>query len=176
MLMVATLVARPIVVRAQDVASSFEQVRELVKPGDNVVVVDLHGRSTRGTVVEITSSAIVLIAGATRVDIPEADLATIGRPDSRWTGALWGLGIGAALGVWIDRGLVKEYGREDIGAGESAAFIAQAAGIGAGIGFIVDALVKGQRLIYSSARASTGATFAPVWTRKRKGVLVSLRF
>ena len=42
----------------------------------------------------------------------------------------------------VERGLVKEYGREDIGVGESVEFIAGAAGVGAGIGFVVDAMIR----------------------------------
>jgi hypothetical protein len=85
---------------------------------------------------------------------------------------------GGVLGAWVDRGLVNEYGRENISVGESVEFIAGAAGVGAGIGFVVDAMIKGRRLIYSRAQTSIKAntTVLPMWGSRRKGIFVLLRF
>jgi len=146
--------------------------------GDKVIVTDLQGRETQGNVAELSSSSLRLLVGGVRTDFAEKTLDTVSRPDSRWNGTLWGLGIGGVLGAALDRGLVKEYGREDIGVGESVAFIVEAAGVGAGVGFAVDALIKGRRLIYSRSQASIrrDLTFLPMWVSQRKGVSVSLRF
>jgi hypothetical protein len=167
----------PITGQAQEVASSLDGLRELVKVGDDVTVTGLQGRQTQGRIVAISSSSLGLIVGGVRTDFSEDDLDTVSRRDSRWNGTLWGLGVGGGLGAWLDTGLVKEYGREDIGIGQSVAFIVEAAGVGAGIGFAVDALIKGRQLIYSRSKASMRktVTIVPVWVSRRKGVFVSLR-
>ena len=145
--------------------------------GDKVTVTDVMGREMQGTIAELSSSSLALVVGATQTEIAEADVETISRRDSRWNGTLWGLGAGGVLGALLDRGLVEEYGRDDISAGSSASFIATAAGIGAGIGFAVDAMIKGRRVIYTRRRASTrDVTVSPEWNTRRKGILVSLGF
>ena len=137
------------VTEAQERAGSFEQLRSRVTAGDEVAVTDAMGRETRGRILELSSSSVVLVANKTRTELVEADVETISQRDSRWNGTLWGLGAGGALGALLDRSLVNEYGRDDISAGSSVSFIATAAGLGAGIGFAVDALLKGQRVVYS---------------------------
>jgi hypothetical protein len=149
-----------------------------VTVGDKVTVTDTMGREMQGTIAQLSSSSLALMVGRTQTEFSEADVETVSRRDSRWNGTLWGLGVGGALGAWVDRGLVKEYGREDIAVGESVEFIATAAGVGAGIGFVVDALIKGQRVIYSKSRtsASRNATVLALWVTRRRGIGVSLRF
>jgi hypothetical protein len=163
---------------AQEVAHSLDQLRQLVGVGDKVIITDLQGRETQGSVAELSSSSLRLLVGGVPTDFAEEALHTVSRRDSRWNGTLWGLGIGGVLGAGLNQGLVKEYGREDIGVGESVAFIVEAAGVGAGVGFAVDALIKGRRLIYSRSQASMrrDLTVLPMWVSRRKGVSVSLRF
>lgn len=176
-LLLILAVGVPITGEAQEVASSLDDLRELVGVGDNVMVTDLQGRQTQGRIVGISSSSLGLIVGGVRTDFAEDALDTVSRRDSRWNGTLWGLGVGGVLGAWLDRGLVKEYGREDIDVCESVAFIVEAAGVGAGIGFAVDALIKGRRLVYSRSQVSMrrSVTLLPMWVSGRKGVYVSLR-
>ncbi len=176
-LLLTLAVGVPVTGQAQEVASSLDELRELVKVGDDVTVTGLQGRQTQGRIVAISSSSLGLIVGGVRTDFSEDDLDTVSRRDSRRNGTLWGLGVGGVLGAWLDLGLVKEYGREDIGIGQSVAFIVEAAGVGAGIGFALDALIKGRQLIYSRSQASMRktVTIVPVWANRRKGVFVSLR-
>jgi hypothetical protein len=160
--------------KAQDVAGSFEQLRELVRVGDKVTVTDVQGREMQGSIAEVSSSSLGLVVGGNRTDFSETDLDTVSRRDSRWNGTLWGLAVGAALGAWFEKGLADEYGRDDIGYGE---MVVPFAGLGAGIGFAVDAMIKGRRPIYARARSSTkNTTVSPVCNIQRKGIFVSLRF
>ena len=49
---------------AQELAGSFEQLRVLVKPGDTVSVLDRAGQEVRGTISELSSSALAItVAG-----------------------------------------------------------------------------------------------------------------
>ena len=166
------------VAESQEVGGSFAHLRLQVTVGDNVTVTDVMGREMQGTIAELSASSLALTVGKTRTEFVEADVETVSRRDSRWNGTLWGLGAGAVVGALLDRSLVDEYGRDDISSASSAAFVATAAGIGAGVGFAVDALIKGRRVIYSRPRTSKGgnATVWPVWQPDRKSVVVSLRF
>jgi hypothetical protein len=159
---------------AQDVAGSFEQLRSLVRVGDSVTVTDVMGHETQGTIAELSSSSLALMVGKTRTEFSETDLETVSRRDSRWNGTLWGLAVGAILGASLEKSLAGEYGRDDVGYGSA---VVPFAGIGAGIGFAVDAVNKGRRVIYTRPRTSTrDATVSPVWNTRRKGIFVSLRF
>ncbi len=166
------------IAESQEVGGSFAQLRSQVTVGDKVIVTDVMGREMEGTIAELSSSSLALIGGKTRTEFVEADVEKVSRRDSRWNGTLWGLGAGGVVGALLDRSLVKEYGRDDISPGSSVSFVATAAGIGAGIGFGVDAMIKGRRVIYSRPRAATAgnATVLPMWHPGRKGIFVSLRF
>jgi hypothetical protein len=159
---------------AQGVAHSLDQLRQLVTVGDKVIVTDLQGRETHGRIAEISSSSLGLIVGGARTDFAETDLDTVGQRDSRWNGTLWGLAIGAALGLSLEKSFANEYGRDEIGYGS---VVLSFAGLGAGIGFAVDAIKRGRRIVYARAgSATTNATVVPIWTMQRKGILLSLRF
>lgn len=159
---------------AQDVAGSFEQLRALAKAGDRVTVTDLMGREVQGRIEELSAVSLSLLVGKIRVECSEPDLETVSRRDSRWNGTLWGLGVGAVLGASLETSLAGEYGRDDIGYGSA---VVPLAGLGAGVGFVVDAMIKGRRVIYARPRMPTkGARVSPTWNTRRKGVVVSLRF
>jgi hypothetical protein len=159
---------------AQEVAHSLDELRPLVKVGEAVIVTDRQGQETQGTIAEISSASLGLFVSGTRTDFSEADLDTVGRRDSRWNGTLWGLAVGATIGISFEKGLADEYGRDDIGDGS---VVVPFAGLGAGIGFAVDAMIRSRRIIYSSAGSSAKiAAVAPVWNIRRKGIYVSLQF
>jgi hypothetical protein len=166
------------VTEAQERAGSFEQLRSRVTAGDEVTVTDVMGRETRGRILELSSSSLVLVADKTRTVFVQADVETVSLTDSRLNGILWGLGVGGVLGVLLDKSLTDEYGRDDISVGSSVSFIATAAGIGAGIGFVVDAILKGQRTIYSRPPTSITkhTTVLPMWVPRRQALVVVVRF
>src|SRR5438128_606133 len=96
LLMAATPMAE-----AQQVASSFEQLRVLVKPGDTVTVAETSGRETTGKIADLSSSSLWLIVAGSRRDLAEREVDTIRqrRHGSLATGAKWGFGIGAGFGL-----------------------------------------------------------------------------
>lgn len=171
---VAILLFGGSITEAQGTGDSLEHLHRRVATGDTVTVTDASGHETQGTIVAISTSSLALLAGKNRMEFGDADVETISRRDPRWNGTLWGIGAGGVLGTLVDRSLVNEYGRDDISRGASAAFIATAVGIGAGIGFVVDALIRGQQVIYSKPRTTT--RILPIWGIQRKGISLSLRF
>jgi carboxymethylenebutenolidase len=85
------LTAAASVAEAQEVASSFEQLRALLKPGETVSVTDTDGRETTGTIADLSSSSLGLLIAGTRHDVPERDVKTMRqrRGDSLWNGVRW---------------------------------------------------------------------------------------
>ena len=163
-------------VEAQELASSFDQLLVLVKPGDTVSVTDGTGRETGGTISALSSSSLELTVDGSRRSFLESDARTIRqrRPDPLKNGALWGLGIGAALGLttFIDTEDV-----EPVSAGESLTATAVMGGLGAAIGVGLDAIFRGKEVIYSRpARTSASLKVSPLLARGRKGALLSVVF
>jgi hypothetical protein len=163
-------------VEAQELATSLEQLRVLVKLGDSVRVTDGTGQETRGTIAELASASLTLVAGGNRRAFLENDIRTIRqrRPDSLSNGAKWGFGIGAGLGLLGGLAVVAQYDGDD-----AAVILPTVAllygGIGAGVGVGIDAMITGTRVIYARpAGSSARRTISPLVTPSRKGVLVSL--
>ena len=159
---------------AQETADSLDQLRHLVQVGDHGTLMDVQGHEMQGTIAEISPLSLGLIVGETRVDFAGTDLETVSRRDSRWNSTLWGLAGGAAFGAWAEKGLAGEYGRGGVGYGS---VVLPFAGLGAGIGFFTDAMVRGQHVIYARAPDFANNTLiSPIWSSRRKGVSASLRF
>ena len=51
-------------VEAQEVASSFDQLAVLVKPGDKITVVDVTGRKTEGRIGKLSRDTLTLVTPA----------------------------------------------------------------------------------------------------------------
>jgi len=59
-LIIGLLVTVPAATEAQELAGSFEQLRVLVKTGDTVRVTDGSGQDVRGSIVDLSASALSL--------------------------------------------------------------------------------------------------------------------
>jgi hypothetical protein len=161
---------------AQQLASSFEQLQVLVKPGDTISVTDSAGRELTGKIASLSSSSLALLVEGAQRDLPERDIRTIRqrRQDSLGNGAKWGLGIGAGLGLTAGLALAS-------GDGNANALIPIIAlvygGLGAGVGVGVDALIQSDQVIYfKPASFSAKITVSPLVTAQRRGVLLSFGF
>ena len=159
-------------------ATSFEQLRVLVKPGDTIVVRDDHGQSIKGKIQSLTSTTLEIAdKGQIREFTPNGILdISQRRSDSLANGA----GAGALAG-----GLVGTLGviagcRESTGcnAGIGAAAIGIYAGLGAGVGVLIDALVTHRQTIYAGPKASVlrRLDMKPIVTKDRKGAAVAFSF
>jgi hypothetical protein len=162
---------------AQVLASSFDQLSVLVKPGDTVSVTDVTGREVRGTVAALSLSSLELIVAGNRRPFSEGETRTIRqrRPDSFRNGALWGVAIGAGLGLTT---LIDTEDSPALSAGEGIAATAVLAGLGAAVGVGLDAIFRSNDVIYSRpAGTSVKLMLSPILTRgRRAGALVSLGF
>jgi hypothetical protein len=164
--------------RAQEIATSFDQLRVLVKPGDSVTVTDAAGHETKGKIRSLSSSSLELSVGEMPRVFGESVVRTVShhRHASLGTGAKWGFFIGAGLGALGGAGVASEYsGGEAVGwvLGGAAMY----GGLGAATGVGVAALIRGPHLIYAGRPTSSSQlTVSPVLLAGRKGVAVSLEF
>jgi hypothetical protein len=159
---------------AQEVASSIEQLRVLVRPGSEVRVTETNGTETKGTIQGFDGSSLHLrVKGGQRV-LDESEIRTVTqrRDDSLRNGARNGFITGAVFGALAALSMAGE-----AEPGWNAVFIpfavAAYGGIGAGIGVGVDAMIRSDEIVFDSEwkRTSTAA-IAPIVERGRTGVRV----
>lgn len=160
---------------AQGIASSFDQLRLLVRPGDTITVRDGAGTDTRGRIGSLSTETLVLNVGGRTRAYRQDDVTTIRtkRSDSLSNGALWGLGVGGGLAVLATAAACN--GDDDCG-GWAAALALVYGGIGAGIGVGVDALITRQHVIYERGVGSARLGIAPLVEARRRGAGAALSF
>ncbi len=188
---VALLLVAPLKVSAQVVATSFEELRALVKAGDTVYVTDASGRRTKGRLGELSASSLELLVRKTGPDgretfapqarLSEGDVRLIVRErrDSLWNGTLIGFAPGATIGV-----LLLFFGAGcDCYTIESRAPIAGGVilfvgGIGAGIGALVDASIHKRATVYYRApgQQSSRVQVSPLFSKSGAGIQMFVGF
>ena len=153
--------------------AAFHELPLLLSLGDRMTVTDDTGRELQGELIDLSPSALSVLVDDTRYDLQETDIATVRqrRPDSLKDGALWGFMAGAA----IISGLMLSSGCSFHATGVLAA-IGVYGGLGAGIGAGVDSAHVGSRVVYDTRGSSRRVSVAPLISRDRKGVAVSLGF
>ena len=169
-------VATATVAQAQQLATSFEQLRVLAKPGDTVTLTDTSGEKVTGTIIDLSSSSLGLVVGRTRRDLAEADVKTISqqRHGNLGTGAKWGFAAGACVGAV---GMLATAGYDEAGWMLVLAAAGLYGGIGSGVGVGISSMIRRQHVIYAGPGISSAKlTVSPLVTSERKGVLMSLGF
>jgi hypothetical protein len=170
------LMAGAPMVQAQEVASSFDQLRVLLKRGDTVSVTDSAGHEITGRIADVSSSLLGVLVGDSRRDLVESEVRTIRQPrhGSLATGAKWGFGIGAAFGAIA----ILANGSNCSGCSALIPLTATVfGGIGCGIGVGISASMISQQVIFSKPTTSSASvTVTPLVTRERQAMLVSMRF
>jgi hypothetical protein len=166
--------AIPTAAGAQTSVQSFDQLQQVLKAGQTVVVTDTNGRETKGKVRDVSASSLVILSSATRT-FAEPAVLIIRRTDSLANGTLIGLGIGAAVGFL---GMASTYHQDTeavyfwfyIGSWLSPA-------AGAALGAIADH-ARGNELVYiAPTRAGAGkVTVSPLFSKRAAGLSVSFRF
>lgn len=157
---------------AQTVAHSFEELRQVLKNGQSVVVTDASGQRTRGKVADVSPSSLVVVTPEART-FAMSSVAEIRGADTVRSGALTGLGVGAGAGL----AMVAAMCADGPDCGPSVQVVSIAAGIGAAIGAGIDALLNNRgRVLYRSRQPAFSLTIAPFAGEHRQGVMASVRF
>ena len=173
-------VVAPAAAAAQEVATTFQELRLLVHPGDTVTVRDVNGQEVSGKITDLSASALALMVDNRPREWRESDVASITqrRGDSLANGALIGLGVGGGLvAIAIAVAVNSDDYDGDVSGGEVAAVIGLYAGLGAAVGTGIDALVR-KRMVVFDKRSPVGVTlgFAPLLTPTRVAARVSIGF
>lgn len=156
---------------AQELASTFDQLRVLVKAGDWLTLTDDVGQQVEGRLVRLSSSSLELGLGDGQRAFAEADVRTIRRRgDSIANGAKWGAGFGLGFGILGAIALGDELDPAAV-----PFVVAVYAAFGTGVGVGVDALVRGRVLIFSRP-GRAALQLAPIVTRRSAGAAAVLRF
>ena len=152
-------------VSAQTVAHSFEELQQVLKVRQTVVVTDESGQELKGRIDQL-STASITVDGRTLAD---SAVREVRLPDALWNGMLVGAAIGTGLAVW-------DYMIDPSEPGNAVIFTV-AIGLGTAIGAGLDALrTKGGKLLYASPRQTTEIRVLPLVDSNRQGALVCIRF
>lgn len=150
----------------------FAELERRVVLGDEIFVTDREGRQARGRLTRLSLAAMVVLVGGQERTVEPAALGRIEKRDPLWNGALIGavpftlIGIGAA-----GAGCSPHCARYVSGA---AVFFA---GIGAGVGALIDRHIRGYAAVYGPGLAPPNAirqavpvtSLGELWTRVRQG-------
>jgi hypothetical protein len=165
-------------VEAQGVASSFDQLSVLVKPGDEITVVDLAGREAEGRIGMLSRDRLTIVTGAGPREVGETDVAQIRqrRGDSLQNGAIIGAAAGAGYGLAV---LALAMSMNDGGGPIPIGIVTGMVvftGMGAAAGAGIDALITRRQVIYRKPAGENRFSVSPLFGRGRRGAAVTLKF
>jgi hypothetical protein len=162
---------------AQAVASSFDQLTVLVKPGDRITVTDATGAQADGRIGSLTRDVLTFVTPAGPRDLHEADVAQIRqrRGDSLRNGAIIGAVAGTAYYATV-LALLYDGDGGDLLLGPAITAGVVMAGVGAAAGAGIDALIARRQVIYRKPGGGTTLRVAPVVGRGRRGIAVAVTF
>lgn len=164
-------------VEAQAVASSFDQLTVLVKPGDKIRVIDINGVEAEGRIGTLSRDALILATDAGLRKLLEADVARISqrRGDSLKNGAIIGAVGGAAYGLTM-LALSMSIDDGDVIPATVVTGMVLFTGIGAAVGVGIDAMIAPRQVIYERPVAKGRVSVSPLVGHGRRGAAVSIRF
>jgi hypothetical protein len=172
---IAAFVAAGAAPAGAEVARSMAELEARLAPGARVDVVDRDGRVYRGEFARADADGVLLTAGGSDSGrrIAAADVISVTREgDSVKNGALIGGGIGLASSLLLWAADDEEFcdAEECV---LSAVFVTATY---AGIGALIDHLVKGRTLVYRAPAGPVALTLEPLPVRRGAGLRLTLRF
>jgi len=172
---VALVLASVIPARAQELASSFDQLRVLIKAGDTLTITGNTGQETRGRVARLTGTSLEIVADGVAQILQEDRITTIQlrHADSLANGAKIGFGIGVGFGALGALAVAGEIGSN----AAIVPIVLMYGALGAGVGVGVDGLFSSDKVVFSrpSPRAARLA-LSPIAGQGRRGVRLILGF
>jgi len=158
--------------RAQQIASSFEQLQVLVGPGDIVTVTGASGGVMTGRILDLSASTLRLQVDGQSRNVAADDVRTItqNRHANLATGAMWGLPVGIVFGALANRSLGGDWSAANLPG------ILWFGGIGAGIGVGFAAATVAPHVIFAAPASQPKVTLSPLMDRERRGVQMAWRF
>jgi hypothetical protein len=149
------LAGQQLSVAAQQLPSTFPDLRTSMWHGETLSVIDRYGTAIKGRVVKITDDAITLSVHGQLQTVDASDVGWITRRRAHaGRGALIGLSVGAFAGIltYFNGTACESCGPD---AGFAVVLAAMFGGMGGGIGAGVGAAIHSQEMLYASSGAST---------------------
>jgi hypothetical protein len=163
------------IAHAQGIATSFSELRLLVRPGDALTITSTAGLEVTGRLVDVSSGRLVLRVGKGRQEWREDDVSRIRqrRGDSLGNGALWGFIGGLASAGTLVAIAVADCSDCDNSGAWVAFPVYGAMGVGVGVG--IDALIIRRHVIFQRS-GSVKLHLVPILQHSRRGVEMSVGF
>jgi hypothetical protein len=157
-------------------ARSFDELKKELQVGDSVQVTDDRGELSKGKVVEISSTSLLLKGRATALSANSILQVQKRRKDPWWNGTLMGGGIGAAGGLLLAGASCHD--DSECSAIAMVAFVPAGAGIGMATGALIDRFVSKYDTVFTRHGLSSQRRLhvSPIISRKQKGLLLSIAF
>lgn len=180
--MIALLAATTGTARGQ-VAHSFEELRAkgLLTVGDEAVVVDLSGKTVRGTVDVLADGSLTLRtrSGRTERIFSEADVRRIRRPGAHAMVVSTLVGAGASFAVTT--AAAASYGANEGGqfcTGCLVQWSTVTVPVGAGVGALVGLAINRWKVktVYAAPGQGASLSIAPIVSGRSLGTMASIRF
>ena len=174
---------------AQILATSFEQLRAIVRAGDTVIITDASGRKSKGRLGQLSASTLELLVRQAGPDgretlVPQSRLSErdvrqihVDRGDSVLNGTLIGLAV--VGGPWLLAcNPATDWCYYNDGANLFRVIALVTSGIGAGIGALVDAGIRERVLVYHhpETRGFSGIGVSPFASKTAAGMQLTWRF
>jgi hypothetical protein len=171
---------------AQTQVDSFTRLPEVLKIGSVIYVEDEAGRRTKGRLVDLSGSSLMLESGSGRElrKFAADRLVRVSQVDSLADGFGIGFAMGALpgvrLGLTVHGHCYNESPTESCPGMISASLIGGAilGAIGGGLGALVDSAINGETLVFAKPQVSSVARvrLTPVLSKRGTGLALSVRF
>lgn len=164
----------PASAEAQAMARSFEELTEMVKAEETVIVIDTRGRRVKGALTAVDQDSLSLATDGRTQTFARSEVSTVRVADGLGNGALIGAGtgLGAALGILVILGSQDGYVLPSAKVGAPLLL----SGVGALVGALVDRAHEGGRVLYVSPGQTSRLLVSPLLGKDRQGVLASIHF
>jgi hypothetical protein len=163
----------PNTVRAQPVPHTFRDLSLLVKPGDEVTIIDTAGHELRGRITALTEDTITLGKGAAARRLQEHEVVLIQqrRTDSLVNGTLIGAAVGGGLGLLMEASCGPRSACAEAPDGQ---MLLGGLVWGTAVGLLIDIFIKTPRAVFQAGASRVGVGVTPLATRHRIGAHVTL--
>jgi hypothetical protein len=166
--------------RAQGPVPSLGELRTKLLIGEKVQVTDSLGKKFEGKFDGVSGGSLRLIVDDTLQEFQQSRIreVTKRRPESRWDGALIGLGIGLVVGTINITSLCNHASERDDCFAVGWVFVLPIyAGAGAGSGALIDFAIKKHDTVFAAAGESGFRIgISPIASKDRKGIALSVAF
>lgn len=154
-------------------AQTSTPLESALVPGKTVWITDTTGREEKARVVSLTGDTLTTAVGEEmrRLNASEVTRVRQRRNDSVLNGALIGAGVLVTTGLVICNMMEPwENCRDDVGS------MLKLGAIGAGIGIVIDAVIRGRVTTYDPTAGAAKVRAAPILAAGTKGVRFTVAF